>query len=133
MRRAPLALALLALPLAGCSSVQSSKSKFKGEAGKVAAVVDDLAAAGRTGNAKKICSDILARQLVQELKSAGGDCQSEMKAAIQDASDYDLRVDSVKVSGANATAKVKQGSKGKTATFAFVKENGAWRASALGG
>jgi hypothetical protein len=133
MRRALLALALAALPLAGCGAVQTSKSKFKGEAQKVAQVVDDLAAAGRTGNAKKICTDILAHQLVQELKTAGGDCQTEMKAAIQDASDFDLRVNSVKVDGGNATAKVEQGTHGKTATFSFVKENGGWRASALGG
>jgi hypothetical protein len=132
MRRALLALALLALSLAGCG-VQSSKSNFKGEAGNVAAVVDGLAQDGRTGNAKKICTDILSRRLVQQFRSAGSDCQSEMKAAIQDASDYDLKVVSVKVTGPNATAKVRQGAHGKTATFSFVKENGAWRASALGG
>jgi hypothetical protein len=133
MRRALPALALLVLSLAGCSGTQSSKSNFNGEAGSVAGVVDDLAAAGRAGNAKKICTDILARRLVQELRSAGGDCQSEMKAAIQDASDYDLRVASVKVTGASATARVRQGAHGRTATFSFVKENGGWRASALGG
>jgi uncharacterized protein YceK len=133
MRRTLLALALAALPLAGCGAVKSSQSNFKGEAGKVAAVVDDLANDGRTGNAKKICTDLLAKRLVQEFKSSGGDCQTEMKAAIQDASDFDLRVNSVKVSGTNATALVQQGSHGKTATFSFVKENGSWRASALGG
>ena len=133
MRRALLALALVALPLTGCAAAQNSKSNFKGDAAKVAAVVDNLAQAGRAGNAKKICSDILARQLVAELKSAGGDCESEMKAAIQDASDYDLKVDSVKVTGGSATARVRQGTKGKLATFSFIKEKGNWRASALGG
>jgi hypothetical protein len=133
MRRASLVLALLVLPLAGCTAAQTSKSKFKGEAGKVAAVVEDLAQAGRTGNAKKICSDILARQLVAEIKRAGGDCESEMMAAIPAASDYDLKVDSVKVTGGSATAKVRQGTQGKVATFSFIKEKGDWRASALGG
>ena len=56
-----------------------------------------------------------------------------MKAAIQDASDYDLKVDSVKVTGGSATARVRQGTKGKVATFSFIKEKGNWRASALGG
>jgi hypothetical protein len=133
MRRVLLAPALLAVSLTGCSGVQSSQSNFNGEAAKVAGVVDDLAAAGRAGNAKKICTDILAPRLVQQLRGAGGDCQSEMKAAIQDATDYDLRVDSVKVTGASATAQVRQGKHGKTATFSFVKQNGNWRASALGG
>jgi hypothetical protein len=134
MHRALLAAALLTLPLAGCGAApQSSKSKFQGEQQKVAQVVDELAAAGRSGDAEKICSDILSKSLVAQLKSAGGDCVSEMKAAIDDASDYDLRVSAVKVAGDNATAQVRQGAKGAPATFSFVKENGAWRARALGG
>jgi len=134
MRRALLAAAFLALPLAGCGAApQTSKSKFKGEQQQVAQVVDDLAAAGRSGDAEKICSDILSRSLVAELKSAGGDCVSEMKAAIDDASAYDLQVNAVNVAGDTATAQVRQGATGPSATFSFVKENGAWRASQLGG
>jgi hypothetical protein len=131
MRR--LLVVALVLPLAGCASATpSSKSKFKGEQQRVAQVVDDLAAAGRKGDADKICSDILAKQLVAELKSAGGDCVTEMKSAIDEASDFDLRVDSVKVSGNNATAQVRQGTKGAPTTYTFVKESGGWRASELG-
>jgi hypothetical protein len=133
MRRALLAAVLLALLLAACGAApQTSKSKFKGEQQKVAQVVDDLAAAGRSGDAQKICSDILSKSLVAELKSAGGDCVSEMKSAIDDASDYDLRVRTVKVNGTTATAEVRQGDKGAVATYSFIKEDGAWRASQLG-
>jgi hypothetical protein len=128
-----LVVLVIALPLAACgATTTSSKSKFTGEQEKVATVVDDLAAAGRSGDADKICSDILAKELVTELKSAGGDCVSEMKSAIDDASNYDLRVRTVKVSGNTATAVVRQGDKGAVATFSFVKEAGAWRASQLG-
>jgi hypothetical protein len=131
MRR--LVVLLLVLPLAACASAApSSKSKFKGEQQKVAQVVDDLAAAGRNGDADKICSDILAKELVSELKSAGGDCVTEMKSAIEDASDFDLTVDSVKVSGSNASARVRQGDKGAVTTYTFVREDGGWRASQLG-
>jgi hypothetical protein len=69
---------------------------------------------------------------VTELKTAGGDCVTEMDRAIKDANDYDLQVTSVKVTGPTATAQVRQGKDGKVATFSFVKEGGAWRASALG-
>jgi hypothetical protein len=130
MRR--LLVVALLLPLAACGAAPSSKSKFQGEQQKVAQVVDDLAAAGRSGDADKICSDILAKELVAELKSAGGECVTEMKSAIDDASDYDLRVDSVKVDGNNATARVRQGTKGAPTTYTFVKESGGWRASQLG-
>ena len=95
-------------------------------------VVDSLAPAGSRGDAERICTEILAKQLVTELKTAGGDCVTEMDRAIKDASDYDLQVTSVKINGANATAQVRQGKDGQVATFTFVKEGGGWRASALG-
>jgi hypothetical protein len=132
-RRALIAVAL-ALPLTACGSAQTSDSasEFKGEQAAVAELVDELATAGRAGDAEKICADILSKQLVTELKSAGGDCVTEMDRAIDDASDFDLTVRSVKVTGDTATARVRQGDGGTTATFTFVKEGGGWRASALG-
>jgi hypothetical protein len=134
MHRAALTAAVLALALSGCGAATSSQNdKFKGAQQDVVKVVDSLAQAGTRGDADKICTEILAKQLVTELKSAGGDCVTEMDRAIKDASDYDLRVDSVKVSGSTATAQVRQGKSGKLATFAFIKEKAGWRASALGG
>ncbi len=126
-------LVALLLPLAGCAAQSSSSGKFTGQAQQVAQVVADLSAAGRAGDAGKICTAILAKELVQQLRAAGGDCQSEMKAAIQDATDYNLQVADVHVNGNRATAKVRQGDKGQVVTFTFVKENGGWRASSLGG
>jgi hypothetical protein len=130
MRRVLLA-ALLPV-LCGCAAQTSTTGKLKGQPQQVAQVVSDLSAAGRAGNAAKICDDILAKELVQQLRAAGGDCQSEMKSAIQDATDYDLQVSNVKVNGNRATARVRQGKDGRVVTFTFVKENGAWRASDLG-
>ena len=134
MRRTVLAAAFLALLVSACgSAAPSQESKFKnGDQAAVAKLVDDLAA-GRAGKADKICSDILAKQLVDELKSAGGDCVTEMDRAINDANDYDLKVDSVKVNGTTATARVRQGESKTVATFSFVKEKDGWRALALGG
>jgi hypothetical protein len=134
MHRVALIAAVLALALSGCGAAGSSQnSKFKGAQADVVQVVDDLAQAGGRGDADKICTEILAKQLVTEIKSAGGDCVTEMDRAIKDASDYDLQVTSVKINGDNATAQVRQGKDGQVATFTFVKEGGAWRASALGG
>ena len=135
MRRLLVIPAAAALALSACSSTATSSSpvKFTGAQKDVADVVEQLSTAGRRRDAKTICDEILAKQLLAELKTAGGDCETEMKNAIQDASDYDLQVRSVKVSGNNATAQVRQGDDGKVATFTFVKEGGGWRASALGG
>ena len=133
MRRTLALTTVLALALSACGTATSTQnSKFKGEQQDIVKVVDKLATAGSRGDAGKICKDILSKQLVTELKSAGGDCVAEMDRAISDASDYDLQVTSVKINGANATAQVRQGKDGQVATFTFVKEGGAWRASALG-
>jgi hypothetical protein len=132
--RASLALlAAAALAVGGCGAAQTnSSSKFKGEQGQVAKVVDDLASAGQHKDAAKICDQILSAQLVAQLRQAGGNCQTEMKKAIDDADNYDLQVQSVTVNGNQAQAKVRQGKTGPLATFSFVKENGGWRASSLG-
>ncbi len=124
---------VLALVLSACgASGPDSESSFQGEQQQVAKVVDELASAGARGDAEKICTEILAKRLVAEVKAAGGDCETEMDRAISDASDYDLQVRSIKISGPNATAQVRQGADGEVATFSFVKEGGAWKASALG-
>ena len=134
MRRLLVIPVLAALVLSACgSSSKTTTVKFAGAQGDVADVVDKLATAGRRGDAKTICNDILAKQLLTQLKTAGGNCEDEMKNAIRDANDYDLQVRSVKVSGTTATAQVRQGKNGRVATFTFVKEGNAWRASALGG
>lgn len=134
MRPTLAVVVVLALGLSACGATTTdSGSRFEGEQQQVAKVVDELAQAGSRGDAERICTDILAKSLVTELKSAGGDCVTEMDRAIQDASDYDLQVTGVEVDGANATAEVRQGDAGDTATFTFVKEGGAWRAAALGG
>jgi hypothetical protein len=123
-----------ALTLSACGTASTSNDvKFTGAQKDVADLVDKLATAGQRHDASTICNDILSKQLVAELKTAGGDCESEMKDAIADATDYDLQVRSVKIDGNNATAQVRQGDKGKVATFTFVKEGGGWRANALGG
>ena len=96
-------------------------------------VVDNLSTAGQRRDAERICKEILAKQLVDELKTAGGDCLTEMDRAIKDATDFDLKISQIKVTGNTATARVRQGEDGETAVFSFVKEGNAWKASALGG
>ncbi|MDA0179090.1 hypothetical protein OJ997_02190 [Solirubrobacter phytolaccae] len=134
MRRAFIAVPALALLLSACGTApETSNSEFKGDEAQVAKVVDDLSAAASRGEAEKICNDILAAQLKTEIKSAGGDCVTEMDRVIKDASDYDLEVTKVDVKGTAATATVQQGEDAKnTSTFSFIKEKGGWRASALG-
>jgi hypothetical protein len=123
----------MTLTLAGCGAQAqtSSLDKFKGGDREVAQQVEDLESDGKRGKAEDICSDILAKSLVDELNTAGTDCTTEMKKAIEDADDFDLEVLDVKVTGDQATATVRRGDDGPTETMAFTREGSSWRATAL--
>jgi hypothetical protein len=131
-RLVPVAVVLLAL--AGCGAEQdSSVDRFRGDQREVAQKVEDLQEAGEGRNPEDICSEILARVLVDQLEEAGTTCRDEMSDAIEDADDFDLDVLDVTVDGNQATARVRRGDDGPTATFEFTRENGQWRATSLSG
>jgi hypothetical protein len=126
-------LAAAALGVAGCTSASGSgSSQFSGAEGQVAKVVSDLQQAGERKDAERICTQILARQLVTRLSQAGASCQQEMKLAIQSADTFDLTVQDVTVTGNQATARVRSGRTGPTGTFRFVREGGQWKAASFG-
>jgi hypothetical protein len=132
MKRFAVLLAALAVGGCGAETEQSSADKFQDpEERAVAQKVEDLQEAGESRKPEDICSDILARSLVQQLEAAGADCVDEMEKAIDDADDYDLEVQAVTVSGSTATATVRRGDDGQPETMEFTKENGQWRATAL--
>ena len=133
MRRAFLAAPVVALLVSGCGAAQeTSEGKFKaGDQQQVAKVVDELSSAAARGNTEKICNDILARSLVQELEAAGADCTAEMEKAIEDADNYELDVRDVTISGGTATATVRRGDDGPTDRMEFTREGDDWRATSL--
>jgi hypothetical protein len=127
-----LAAALALVALAGCGATQeSSLDRFQGPEREVAQKVEDLQRAGEGRNPEDICSDILARALVEQLEAAGTTCVEEMRKAIEDADAFELEVRDVTVQGAQATARVQRGDDGPTVTMRFARENGQWRAMSL--
>jgi hypothetical protein len=133
MKRLLVLLGVLAIAGCGAQADPSSVDKFQGEQRAVAQKVEDLQKAGEGRNPEDICSEILARSLVQQLEAAGVSCADEMKKAIEDADDYELDVQKVTISGSNATVSVRRGDDGPTETMEFTKESGQWRATSLSG
>ena len=132
MKRFAPALLVVVLSLTGCTQAEpTSVEQFKGAEAAVAQKVEDLEKAGKSGKPDDICSDILAKELVDQLKAGGTDCETEMKKAIEDADDFDLEVLEVKVTGDTATARVRRGDDGPTETMEFQLENKEWRATSL--
>jgi hypothetical protein len=126
---------LLAAAIAGCGQAPTSANDFKGAEKDVAAAVELLQTDAQTRKPEKICSDVLARALVEKLKSAGTDCVDEMDKVSGDADDYELKVTDVNITGTTATARVKarRGDKENAlTTFTLAKEDGKWRLTDLG-
>jgi len=135
MRRSLLALPLVLAALAtGCAGGASSSSDFQGEEKKVADQVEKLETAGKSGNAKEICTDVLAKSVSDQIAQAGSSCEEELDKAIKDADDFSLDVEDVTINGNTATAKVKgkEGGKDEVRTFEFEREGSDWRATNLG-
>ena len=126
---------LLAAASAGCGQAPTSANDFKGAEKDVAATIELLQTNAQSRKPAKICSDVLARALVEKLKSAGTDCVQEMDKVTSDADDYELKVTDVTITGATATARVKAregGSDNALTTFTLAKEDGKWRLTDLG-
>jgi uncharacterized cupredoxin-like copper-binding protein len=135
MRRLLAALALvLAAFAAGCNGSASSTGDFQGEERQVADVVEKIQSAGETGDAREICTELLAKSLADEIRAAGSSCEQELEKAIDDADDFDLDVESVDITGDTATARVKGRDRGadRVMTFEFEREGSSWRATSLG-
>jgi len=130
MRRLmPIALLLVALALAGCTTANRSTSAgdFKGAERDVAQVVDDLKS---TRDPDEVCSRILTDDFAKSLEAGGRDCVDEVQATLRDVADTDMDVRDVTVTGTNARAAVQQD--GLTSTFELSRSGESWQISSFG-
>ena len=127
----PLAALLAAVALGGCAATQpnASAGDFKGAESDVAQVIDDLKG---SRDPEEVCSRIFADALARSLAAAGRDCAAEVDAMLQDVSSTDLQVRDVTISGSTARAVVRQGDKGKTATFELARDGSSWQITSIG-
>jgi hypothetical protein len=129
-------LAALPFALGACGqAAQNSAGDFQGEQKNVAQTVEDLQSFARKGDTAKICSQLLAPNLVNAIKSSSKKtCDQALKDAISDADAFELQVQKVTITGDQATATVKSegGAKDRTDTLQFVRDGSAWKISSLG-
>jgi ABC-type uncharacterized transport system auxiliary subunit len=130
------AVAACAALLAGCQPTSSSGknvSTFKGEQRQVAQAVADFQKAASSDDDNVLCRDHLAKALADRLAAHGKGCPAVVHEAIRNADSLDMTVQSVRVDGQNATARVKleTGKKDRTVTLPLVREGGRWRIAGL--
>ena len=128
-------LALAAL-MAGCTasgSKNDSSADFQGANAQVATTIEDLESAASNGDEAEICGRLLAARLVDRLSARGRDCRSVVHDAVEDADTSNLTVQSVRITGDTATARVKEetGDHDRIATVGLVREAGRWKIARL--
>jgi hypothetical protein len=121
------------LALSACGAAKQ-EDKFSGEQANVAKVISQLQSDGEKRKPDDICSKLLAKALQDKIAAAGSNCAAEMKKAIEDADTFKLDVQSVKITGDNATAIVKgtDHGKGVLRTFTFARDGGTWKITSFG-
>jgi len=130
------AVATCAALAAGCAPTAGSSTKlsnFRGDQRQVAQAVVDFQSAANDGDEQRICRDLLAQALAGRLAAHGRGCPAAVHEAIRDADSLDMTVQSVRVTGPRASARVKleTGKKDRTARLTLVRERGTWRIAGL--
>ncbi|HEX2102520.1 MAG TPA: hypothetical protein VHF51_02645 [Solirubrobacteraceae bacterium] len=137
----PAALALLALAalLAACtpgSGSGNSAGDFRGDQRAVATTVEDLEEAASDGDENRICRQLLAPALARRLAAHRG-CAAAVDDAIKNADTFSMDVESVRITGNRATARVKfdTGDRDRFGTIGLtrVRPSAGWRIDRLAG
>ena len=135
MRRGVLVAASVALALGGCGGDGGDKpgknaKRYFGDQRDVAQVVDNLVAASRSGDTKKICSEIFTVRFEKSVAAqAGGSCEAQVKRQLAVPGE-DITIQQLAISGTRALATVKEQT-GKTSRLVFVRVDGGWRIDSI--
>jgi len=83
-----------------------------------------------------ICSQVLARAVVQRVARVGLPCETALRLGLRGVRQPHLTVSTIKVDGDRALAQVSSGAKNQKASndvIELVRERGAWRVASLAG
>ena len=131
MRRAVIAL-VSALLAAGCGAQAEDAPDLSGPEEQVAEVVEDLQVAADENAPRRVCTDLLARSLREQL---GSRCTAAMEQAFEDADTSQLDVQDVRVTGTTARVRIGTGTdEGEDEELVeLAREGDAWRITRFAG
>lgn len=125
--------ALAALTMTACGASTVSTGSFSGEAKAVAQRISNFQSDATALNEQKLCQNDLASVVLARLRAAGGKCESALKTQLGEVDVFELKVESIAVTGRKASARVKSTWSGKSVVskLQLVKEGSAWKIAAL--
>ncbi|MGD1050910.1 MAG: hypothetical protein ABR947_07545 [Solirubrobacteraceae bacterium] len=130
------ASACLAVTLGGCSLAPSSSSSnssgYTGAKALVASTLNLLASDSSSSNGLDICEHVLGSALRSALKKSGS-CQTDVDNQLKTVDDFTLTIESIKVSGKAATARVQTEVNGQKtiSTVSLADQKAGWRISSI--
>jgi hypothetical protein len=128
---------IVAVAVAGCTTQTTSNDssgKFRGDERLVANTIEDFESAASKGDQDQICRELLAKPLIATYARRGGTCEKAVDGVLKDSDSFGLTVESVRIAGTQATARVKadRGDNDVIQSLTLVKEGPGWRISAFG-
>jgi ketosteroid isomerase-like protein len=128
VRRPLVALAAAALTLCGCGGGPS-------DAAQVRAAVLAFSRATAAKDYRRLCDDLLAPRLVEQVKAAGLPCEDALQKGLGRVEDPKLTIGRITVDGDTARADVRTSARGQAPsrdTLKLTKVGGRWRIASLG-
>ena len=125
-------LAVGALTLAACGGGSHERS----DADRVRDTLGAFGDASAKHDYRRVCGELLAKPVIDNVRRAGLSCESAMKTALQGVESPKLEVRQVTIKGDRASAKVHTTAANQQAsddTVALVREGANWKIGALGG
>lgn len=128
---APLVALSLLLGACGGSEEGANAKRYSGESKRVAAVVDDLQGASRSGDAKHICDDIFTDKLAGTISvRAGSTCETRVKKQQVNKS-AKLTVLSLSLARGTTAQVLVREQNGHRTRLTLVKQDGDWRIDSI--
>jgi hypothetical protein len=101
------------------------------KAAPVAATLRRFAAAMRAGDARTVCRELLAREVLARVEAAGGSCEANLiePRIAEGGPDYAIAVRSIRVRGDRAVAEITATERDgpRDSSQPLVRERGGWR------
>ncbi len=132
------AAALLTVVLGGCggsdkkaTTEQKRTPSASSDQRAILATIDQLQAASRRGDARKICNELFTRSLAASIKTASQrSCRAAVKQRFTSRREQISVSRQLTVNGPRATAVIRE-QNGRASTLFLLKEGGRWRIERL--
>lgn len=128
MRFAYVGALLGAALVIGCGGDDNADEadRYEGEEAEVAAIIDTFAEAGRDGDGERVCEEVFAVPLAENIeRESGQDCAAEVTENIPE-DEYELSIDSLEAEDETATVTVTD-QDDNTSVLHMVKSGDDWR------